>query len=714
MPTLRKINQKMFKLFLTRRERIVRWLPTLCLCLLGLLIYSNTFNATFHFDDEQNIINNPAIRNLWNLKAIWGFAPTRFFTYLSLAFNYRLHQLSLSGYHIFNMVIHLGAAVLVSWLALLLLSAPAVKKDAPVAWHAKLISLLAGLIFVAHPIQTQAVTYIIQRTASLAAFFYLLSVCLYLKARLIQINVGAGLHPRPRERTQPLPCINRDCHANYVRNDTTIYYLCSVLAAFAAFFTKETAVTLPFMLLLVEVSFFRDNFTSLPSPLPSGNRGKVSSAFLPLPFWERIKVRGVVKQLAPFFLILLLFLLIIKVTGSAKFSDMRILQESQSGLTTITPAQYLFTQFRVITTYLRLLFFPVNQNLDYDYPIAQTLWQAPVVASLVFLVLLLTAGVLLFRKRRIISFSIFWFFLALAPESSIIPIRDVIFEHRLYLPMVGYSLFLPIALYYLFGNKRWKLVSILLLAIIAGYSVMTHTRNRIWKDEITLWSDVVQKSPNKARSWGNRGRAYSLSGKYAEALADCNQAIRLNPTGGIPYCSRASVYYYMAEYDLAIADYTRAIELRPDFSSAYFNRGFSYEKKGEYDRAISDWSRVVAFNPHDADAYFNRGRIHFQKGEYDQAIVDYSLVIKNDSRFAGVYFNRGNAYRYKKMYLYALSDYTRALRINPLYGEAYNNRAAALIVLGEYERARKDIRRMEELGYPFNPAMRKFLPEPDN
>jgi len=66
------------------------------------------------------------------------------------------------------------------------------------------------------------------------------------------------------------------------------------------------------------------------------------------------------------------------------------------------------------------------------------------------------------------------------------------------------------------------------------------------------------------------------------------------------------------------------------------------------------------------------------------------------------------------MYLYALSDYTRALRINPLYGEAYNNRAAALIVLGEYERARKDIRRMEELGYPFNPAMRKFLPEPDN
>ncbi|MFH2068556.1 MAG: tetratricopeptide repeat protein [Candidatus Omnitrophota bacterium] len=658
--------------------------------LLGLAIYSNTFHAAFHLDDGHNIIANSAIRNLWNLKAVWNFFPTRFFTYLSLALNYHFHRLSLPGYHVFNLAVHLGAAMLVSWLALLLLSVPAVK-DSPVARHAKLISLLAGLMFVAHPIQTQAVTYIIQRTASLAAFFYLLSVCLYLKARLNQTRFArAGL-----PRSLPL-----------FRNDSV--YIGSVLAAVAALFTKESAVTLPFMLLLCEVFFFW-NVPSHPYPPPQGGG-------VPFPkLWKGgVRGGGGIKRLAPFFFVLVIFMVVFYLTGSGRISEVRVLKEARSGLTAITPVQYLLTQFRVIVTYLRLLLVPVNQNFDYDYPIVQTLWQTPALASLVFILLILAAAVILFRKHRLLSFSIFWFFLVLVPESSILPIRDVIFEHRLYLPMVGYCLFLLIIFYYLFGDKKLKLMSLVLLVIVACYSVMTYARNQVWKDEITLWNDVVKKSPNKARPWSSRGLAYSRSGQYAQALADCNQAIKLNPTSGVPYCSRAVVYHYMAEYDLAIADYTWAIEFYPYPPDAYSNRGFSYEKKGEYDRALADWLRAVEFNPYDADAYFNRGRIFFQKGEYDRAIAEYSLTIKYNPRFAEAYFNRGNAYRHKEMYPAAFSDYNQALKIDPLYGEAYNNRAATLIVLGEYQRARKDIRKMEKLGYPLNPALRKFLPEPDN
>jgi len=622
--------------------------------LLGTIIYSNTFHASFHFDDGYNIVNNSAIRHLWNLKDMWIFFPTRFLTYLSLAVNYHLHRLSLPGYHIFNLVVHLGAAISVSWFVLLLFSTQAIR-NAAIARHANLISFLSGLIFVSHPVQTQAVTYIIQRTASMAAFFYLLSACLYVKS-------GVSREEDPKS-------------AAWSR-----FYVGSIAAAAAALFTKETAATLPFMLLLCDFFFFSD--------IPK-NR---------------------IKRVAPFFILLAGLLTTFLLTGWSRLATTRILKESQSGLTAISPGQYLLTQFRVIITYLRLLLIPVNQNLDYDYSIVRTLWQAPVWAGFLLLVLLLTFGIILFRKHRLLSFGLFWFFIALVPESSILPIRDVIFEHRLYLPMAGFALFLPSAVFYTVREKRLKQAVIILAALIACYSVMAYTRNRVWKDEITLWSDVVAKSPNKARPYLNRGLAYSVAGEYEKALVDSNRAIELSPDYSAAYCNRASVYYYMGRYKPAIVDYTRAIELNPDLSDAYFNRAFSYEKEKEYGLAISDWSRVIKKNPRDADAYFNRGRMYLETGEYDRAIDDFNMVIGKNPRFAEAYFSRGNAYRHKKIYPAALSDYSQALKINPLYGEAYNNRAAILILLGEHERAREDIRKMEELGYPFNPELLKFLP----
>jgi tetratricopeptide (TPR) repeat protein len=545
MATLKNsaVSPKTLTGFIFRQQRII------LIVLLGLLIYSNTFHAAFHFDDEQNILSNPAIRSLWNLKAVWNFAPTRFFTYLSLAINYHFHQLSLPGYHLFNLAIHLGASLLVSWFALLLLSTPAIK-DSSLSRHAKLISLLAGLIFVAHPIQTQAVTYIIQRTASLATFFYLLSVCLYLRARL------------NREQPPGSP--------GWLRP-----YAGSILAALAALFTKETAFTLPFMLLLCEVSFFRN------SP------------------------KKIIKQLAPFFLLLFLVLITIKVTGwSTKFADMRNLKEFSSGLTAITPAQYLFTQFRVVVTYIRLLFFPVNQNLDYDYPIAQTLWQAPTIISLIFIALILASAVLLFRKHRILAFSIFWFFLALVPESSIIPIRDVIFEHRLYLPMAGFSIFLPVACYYLFSQIKiprfFSAVPCILstvyciLFITLGYSLLTYTRNRVWKDDVTLWSDVVRKSPNKARA------LFNLAGAWGDTK----------------------------NFDRAIFYYNRVMELNQKETRVYFGRGLAYGKKGDHARAIADFTRAIEINPNYIDAYQNRAVAYRKEGKNDLSAVDYAKAIK--------------------------------------------------------------------------------------
>lgn len=160
----------------------------------------------------------------------------------------------------------------------------------------------------------------------------------------------------------------------------------------------------------------------------------------------------------------------------------------------------------------------------------------------------------MFSRYKLLSFGIFWFFLTLLPESSIIPIEDVIFEHRLYLPLFGYSLFLVSGLFYLFKCKKIRLIITVLSLIAIAYSIMTYERNKVWKDEFTLWNDAVKKSPRKARPHINRGMAYGIK----------------------------------EEYDRAIADFDKAIEIKPNSAEAYYNRAVAYKEKGDYTRAWQD------------------------------------------------------------------------------------------------------------------------------
>ncbi len=362
---------------------------------LGGFVYSNTFFSSFHLDDFHSITENPFIRDLHNLHHIWIFWPCRFITYLSIAFNYHFNGLHVGGYHLFNLGIHLATAIFVWWLVLLTLSTPAMNGD-KIIRYANAIALFAGLVFAAHPVQTEAVTYIVQRAASMAALFYLASLCFYIKSRLLQP-----------------PGLKR------------FYYFFSLIAALMAMFTKETAITLPLMILFYEFSFL-----------------KTKRSF----DW---------RPLIPFLLILFVIPLTMLLTRSVNFQEMRRAAEAPAG---ITPTHYLLTQFRVMATYMRLAFFPYAQNLDYDYPVYKNLFEWPVWASAMLLIAILFGAKQLFSKYRIVSFFILWFFLTLLPEAGFIPIKDVIFEHRLYLPLAGYSVFLAGSTYYLVGRnllRQW-------------------------------------------------------------------------------------------------------------------------------------------------------------------------------------------------------------------------------------------------------------------
>jgi len=476
--------------------------------------------------------------------------------------------------------------------------------------HADLIAFFAGLLFLTHPIQTQGVTYIIQRAVSLTTLFYLICLSLYVKSRLMQ---------QKREN----PVVSR------------ILYCVSLAAAVMAMFTKEMAITLPLMALFYEDCFLRTR--------------------------EGFNWKYAIPLLATILIIPLTMLL----TGSVDFIGMRRVLEPPPG---ISPWQYLITQFRVTVTYLRLLLIPINQNLDYDYHIAKSLLELPALFSLILLVLILSIAVKAFSKYRLFSFGIFWFFLTLLPESNIIPIKDVIFEHRLYLPMVGFSFFMVSAVYYIFEDKPFNSVIIVLIFITSCYAVLSYRRNLIWENELTLWNDTVHKSPGKARPYNERGLAYGRQGNFIRA----------------------------------ISDYTRAIEIKPDLAKAYNNRGIAYEKQGNFIQAISDYTRAIEIKPDLAEAYNNRGNVYYYKGDFTRAISEYTRAIAIKPDLARAYNNRGISYGKQGNFTQAISDCTRAIEINPEYARAYNNRGFAYYGMGEYEKAWLDLHKSEKLGYKVN------------
>ena len=601
------------------------------LCIITGSIYSNTFTVPFQLDDFTSLANNTAIRDITNIKALWQFSPTRFITYITFAGNYNFDQLNVFGYHLVNIGIHLCAALCVWWLMLLTLSTPKIK-NSKIAGQKQAIAVFSSLLFAVHPLQTQAVTYIVQRLASLASLFYLLALCLYVKGRLLQ------------QLRAPLKLI-LVCYGGFM------------LSAVTGMFTKETAFTLPVMALCYECFF-----------LQTGNIFKSKYTYVAL-------------------LLLCIIPLTVFLTGSMNFMQLRAVQEGPEGIAYISSYQYLLTQMRVLITYLRLLFLPVNQNIDHYYPVATTLLQPAILMSLCLVIALAAAGVWIFSRSRIISFSILWFFITLAPESSFIPIKDVMFEHRLYLPMAGYCIFFTTAAYKLLYPHYDRLLKVLLISIIFCLSLLTYVRNGVWKDDFILWNDAAQKSPGKVRPFNNRGLAYSSRGDYGSAMQDFKQAIQINPACAEAYYNLGLAYSLTGRYDQAIENYDRAIKIYPDYAAAFNNRGLAYNHKQFYDRAVADFDRALQIKPDFTESFYNRGLSYCYKKEYDKAIVDFDQAVRIKPAYTEAYYNRGLARIYKKDFHNAVADFDRVIVLNTAAAEAFYHRGVAYSSLGDHVQA---------------------------
>jgi len=627
----------------------------LLIMVLCLIAYSNTFHSPFQFDDKPFIVENPAVKNPGFLLSPSSksadnnlfqnlISQRRFVGFFTFALNYRIHKLDVTGYHVVNIFIHIINALLVYWLVILTFRTPFLKFSA-LKEQASYMALFAGLFFACHPVQTQAVTFIYQRVTSLATAFYCLSLVMYIKWRLASVKTGSPFFQM-----------------------SAWFYAGSVVSAVLAMKTKEIAFTLPVVVTLYEFLFFDGTF---------------KRRFL---------------YLLPLFLTMLIIpisLLGIDKPIGEMIGDVSEATRVQTGM---SRWDYLFTQFAVIVTYIRLLFFPINQNLDYDYPIYYTFFTPKVFLSFFVLLSIFAFGVyMVFHSRarsrtsRIVAFGIFWFFIALSVESSIIPIVDVIFEHRVYLSSVGVSIALASGMFLLlskFDEKKIQTFGIgILCTMIMILSVATYTRNHVWRSEISLWSDCVAKSPNKVRPHNNLGDILKRHGHIEEAMDHFLRALQIDPEDADANNNLGVVIAERGEYDKAIDHYLQALRIKPDSHRTHRNLGNALYKQGRIDKAIDHYLQALRIKPDSHRAHNNLGNALYKQGRIDKAIDHYSQVlrIKPDSHRA--HNNLGNALYKQGRIDKAIDHYLQALRIKPDFDEAHFNLGLALVKKGQIDKA---------------------------
>ncbi len=343
---------------------------------------------------------------------------------------------------------------------------------------------------------------------------------------------------------------------------------------------------------------------------------------------------------------------------------------------------------------------PINQNLDYDFHLSTSIFEPMTILCLCFILALLSLAIYLFNRNRIISFSIFWFFLTLGVESSIIPISDLIYEHRTYLPSFGFFTILSMVIFTLFWDKNKNIALIIITLIIGLYSLMTYKRNKVWKDNLSLWNDAVSKSTNKAKTYFSRGLIYDKQKNYDMALLDYSRAIKLKSCYYDALNNRGIIYGNENKNDLAYQDFTTAITLKPDFINAYNNRGSVLMHMNKLDEALNDYNKSIALDSNYAEPYNYRGNIYARQSNYIEALKNLKIAIRLKPNYAEAFSNLGNLQGMQKKYDEALAFFDKAIELKSDYSEAYFNRGLTYFNLGKNENACKDMLMAAKFGHP--------------
>jgi Flp pilus assembly protein TadD len=595
---------------------IPAWAAGALLVLLVWLAYANTLRAPFIFDDEPGIVLNQSIRQLWPLTSVLhppagAGVDGRPLLNLSLALNYATGGTAPAGYHAGNILIHSLAALLLFGLVRRTLARSGHAAADPLAWF---IAALWAL----HPLQTESVTCVIQRTESLMGLFYLATLWAFVRSL-----------DSPR---------------------APAWQVASVTLCLAGMATKEVMVTAPLLVLLYDRTFAAGSFSAA---------------------WRQR--RGYYLALAATWL--LLALLVARSGG-----DRGGTAGWNSG---ISAWSYLLTQCSALVRYLRLSLVPYPLVLDYGSPVARGLSQ---VWPQAWLLTLLFAGSLWALGRRPwLGFCGAWFFLILAPSSSVVPLAtQTMAEHRMYLALAAVLVPLALALHARFGRRTVWLGGALVL--LSG--VLTAARNHDYRSAAVIWQDSARHSPDAARSYYYLGGALAKEGRQAESIAAYREAVRLHPEHAGARNNLGNALARAGQPTEAVASLREALRLKPDLAEARGNLarllrdlGHVAEGAGQLEEAGARYAEARQLEPGSPEIAADQGRLLMR-----QAL----LLWAQDRQAAG------------------LAAMQEAARVNPADAVVHNTLGEALLQMGRPAEARREFTRALQLR-PDYPAARANL-----
>ena len=509
------------------------------LLIAGLLLFGASFNDPFHFDDVL-ITNDANVTNPAQWAHFFNPLHLRQLTFFTFYLNYQVTGESAPGYHVVNVLLHIANAVLLFVLLRKFLE----------RW----IAVVAAAIFLVHPVQTEPVFYIYQRSTLLACFFSLLA--------LIALS----------ERRNWL---------------AAVLFIC-------AFEGKESALAVP---LMVGALSLRER----------GAEGRVRAGE-PSP--------GAARPPSPVgrgLIVLTAVLAVIAVGLLFYWGETTVGIGAANG---ITPTRYFMAETRVAYTYLRLLFFPYPQALEYEFP------ASPGILPFIGLAAIIAAGWWLSRKEqwRLPGLCILAFFLLLAPTSSIIPSADPAFEHRLYLPMLAFALLAAVLLAKI--PRRTGITAVLLCVL----AVLTVYRGTVWANDIALWEDTVKHAPGKARVWFNLGGA-QLNTDPEKARAAFERALELQPNYVEALYDIGVIEQRKGNWAVALAYYERASKTDPGYWPAWNNMGNTIFSMGQPQRSIEYFKQTLGLNPDYWPAQYNIAIAQFSIGSYADAVLGFQTVL---------------------------------------------------------------------------------------
>src|SRR5271157_2929100 len=490
-----------------------------------LIIYANSFACSWHFDDYINIVENPRIQIktlTWQEigKGLYGIADTarwqRPLSYLTFSVNYYFDGLNVFWYHVVNFFIHYVTSVFLFLFIYNTLKLPIL--EGRYEKNAYSIALLATLFWAVNPVEVMAVTYIVQRMASMAAMFYIMAMYFYLKGRRA-------------DRTWK--CVG--------------FFVLAAFGGVLSIGTKENAAMLPVSLFLFDLFLI-----------------------------QGVTIEHIKKNWA-----VCLFALILVPAIGLMYFDFSAITGDYDQFRPFTMWERVLTQPRVILFYISLLLYPITSRmmLIHDMEISKSLFDPwTTFAAVIVLLLILVAAVLISRKRPLISYCIIFFFVNHLIEGSFISL-ELVYEHRNYLPsmlfFVPLSILIVYALSY-FKKRRGMIVvissAITALIIIMGVSVFI--QNNILKDEISLWSDNIEKTPRLHRVRQNLGVAYFIGGRVSDAFVELTRALDFLPADQIK--AKVKTHGLLGEYyiinsndEKAMMHYLEALKIDPNFYSVY-------------------------------------------------------------------------------------------------------------------------------------------------